>query len=341
MFYVITSVLLSTGQISIRDLNQVAPTDVTQRLTKTVGQSTVEFDALTKRLKELKDPTKKESGETNAEYLDRVNEIFKGRALYIHKMHVMVQENLEAKFRLQAYLDEYKIWAEAVAKELQILPGQYQKRVEDLKAQMSDKTKDIYVLANMIKGETKDNAEKKQLFEAASNLVDEKALETIADRNVRVGKFAALSIDEKETELQKMVNFVKDSNFESDLLSTSIITETKALADVLPKEHLLRIEEMKGVLQKAKDYNLEDRAAEISILARYYGEQLNFVEPDNERDFITILKMDKAAADIEKRLGDFLKLTPGSQSMKLSKDAGLKNILANSLIKDKATEKKP
>jgi hypothetical protein len=331
---------LASNQLDIRPLDQIAPPDVTQKLTKTVGQAAAEFDSLSKRLKELKDPTKKEVGESNAEYLDRVNEIFKGRALYIHKMHLVVQENLEAKYRLQAYLDEYKGWAETLAKELQILPGQYQKRADDLKLQMAEKAYDIYVLSSMIKNETKDDTEKKQLFEIASSMVDDKILSTIADKNVRLAKFASLSISEKEAELQKMVNFMKDSDFESDLLSTNIITETKALADVLPKEHLVRIEEMKGALQKSKDYNLEDRAAEISILALYYGRQLNLVEPDNQKDFITILKMDSAALDIEKTLKDFLKLTPGSQNMKLSKDVGLKNILANSILKDKQAEKK-
>lgn len=331
---------LASNQLEIRPLDQIAPTDVTQKLTKTVGQSAAEFDSLFKRLKELKDPTKKEVGESNAEYLDRVNEIFKGRALYIHKMHLVVQENLEAKFRLQAYLDEYKVWAEALAKELQILPGQFQKRADDLKLQMAEKAYDIYVLSSMIKNETKDDTEKKQLFDFASSMVDDKILSTIADKNVRIAKFASLSISEKEVELQKMVNFMKDSDFEYDLLSTNIITETKALADVLPKEHLVRINEMKGALQKSKDYNLEDKAVEISILAFYYGGQLNLVEPDNQKDFITILKMDNAAIDIEKTLKEFLKLTPGSQNMKLSKDAGLKNILANSILKDKQAEKK-
>ncbi len=331
---------LISDQFTILEPEVIAPPDVTQKLTKTVGQSTSEFEALSKRLKELKDPTKKESGETNAEYLERVNEIFKGRALYIHKMHLLVQENLEAQFKLQEYLVEYKGWAEAVAKELDILPGQYQKRVGEIKSQVLEKARDMCVLADLIKTEIKNVPEKIELFKECSKIVNDKSLAKIADRNIRVSKFATLSISEKETALQKMHNFIKDSNFESNLLTTSIISETKALADILPKEHLVRIEEIRGVLIKAKENNLEDRAAEISILSEYFGKQLDYVEPDNQKDFLTVLKIDKASVDIQKTLNDFLKLTPGSQNMKLSVDIDLEKILDNNIPETKSSETK-
>ena len=316
------------GQAQIRDLDQVAPTDVTEKLNKTVEQTAKDFDELAKKLKELKNPTKKEAGESNAEYLDRVNQIFKGRALYLHKLAVMIQENLEAKFRLQLYLDEYKDWSDAVAAELKILPVNYQKKADELKKELSEAGKDAIVLASIIK--TK-----------ATSIPAE--LDAIEDKNVRIAKFAPLALDKMEEKLEELINKVKDSRYEEELLSTTIITETKELADVLPKEHLNRIAEMKKVLGESKKFALEDRAAEVSILAKYYGAQLSFVEPENEKDFLTILKMDKQSVEIEKKLADFLGLssskTKQSGSLAENKDSTLKSILSDAVRPVKADKK--
>jgi hypothetical protein len=98
---------------------------------------------------------------------------------------------------------------------------------------------------------------------------------------------------------------------------------------------------MKGVLLKSKDYNLEDRAVQVSILANYFGEQLNYVEPENQKDFLTVLKIDNAAEGIEKRLKDFLKLTPGSENMKLPEDRDLEKMLDQINQENKPKDKKP
>ena len=331
------------GQAQIRDLDQVAPTDVTVKLNKTVEQTAKDFDELAKKLKELKNPTKKEAGESNAEYLDRVNQIFKGRALYLHKLAVMIQENLEAKFRLQLYLDEYKDLSDAVAAELKILPVNYQKKADELKKELSEAGKDAIVLASIIKTKATSIPEKKALADAVSLMFDPAELDAIEDKNVRIAKFAPLALDKMEEKLEELINKVKDSRYEEELLSTTIITETKELADVLPKEHLNRIAEMKKVLGESKKFALEDRAAEVSILAKYYGAQLSFVEPENEKDFLTILKMDKQSVEIEKKLADFLGLssskTKQSGSLAENKDSTLKSILSDAVRPVKADKK--
>jgi hypothetical protein len=314
------------------------PIDITQKLTKTASQSSAEFDALLKRLKELKNPSKMEPGETTKEYLSRVNEIFMTRALYVSKLRVIVQDMLESKMKMQGYIDLYKQWAEEVKQELSKLPQQYQAREEELVNKNDEARIDIQVLADMIRIEAAKNKDKEDLIKFINeDVVNEETLKEIEDKNVRLAKFAGLDIEQKESKLLEMIDFFKDSRFEIDLLKNSIITETTELAKVLPGEHLNRIKEMQGIIQKSKDLKLEDQAVQISILAEYYGKQLLFVEPRGEREFLSKLKIEQEMAGNEKKLNEFLELTKSSSS-KFSANKDLK-IMLSTTLKEKKNKK--
>ena len=107
------------------------------------------LETLQKVLKDLGSP-KKKPGEEDAAYLDRVNSTLKGRALAVHLLHQQFERALIAKAEIEAHLNEYENWVDALEKKLAILPAEYSKRAESLGIEITEVSREGLVLASLI-----------------------------------------------------------------------------------------------------------------------------------------------------------------------------------------------
>ncbi len=253
---------------------------ITVGKTQTLNKELAQLEALTNLLKEFGSPAKKLDGEKTPDYLDRVDRTMKARAFAIELIEQQLEKALDAKAQLTAQLKEYQIWVETLAKQLDELPKEYQQRTDKLREDLTELGRDGQVLAFLLhkaataEGDTAKAAEYSGDFQDPNgrNLLD-----ALPDRASREAKFASLSTEDLEDRYAQVAGQLVDKEYERDLLLSHVIVETKELAEILPEEHRKMVKEAQAVLEKSKD--LEDRSAQVSVLAKYVYDNLKVVNP--------------------------------------------------------------
>jgi hypothetical protein len=304
-----------------------APKTVEKKV-KDLGEKVATLESLRKRLESLGSPTQRQPGEAEEAYALRVDRILKARALYVHLLHQQTQDALEAKFAAEAYLEDYRVWADGLAKALQITAETYRKRAAKMEADTAELEQDLIVLAHLI------HEEDPKLAKQMDQLYDKELLAAVKDRAGREEKFKKLKPEERVAKLDETVAAIKDNQFELRLLNGTAIRETAALANYLPDAHAKALKQLEDALSNNRRelLNLEDRAAQVSILAKYALDNLAFVRPDNAKGGRPPLPGELAAAEekIRKGLNIYLNLCsekPGVSQLEPEAAADLKTQL--------------
>lgn len=251
---------------------------LTKQKTEALTGGLDKLKKLGEQLEKLGSPAKKLPDEDTPAYLLRVDRILKGRALYIHLLHQQIQTTLEARYELEAYLDDYKAWSETLSSEIQKQLEKHRQRARTLELRVEEAKKDILVLANHLAAKAEDAETKK----AMADIVDKELLGQVTDAATREAKFAQKSVEDKKLDLDRLIKEVKDGLFEIDVIDRSVLPETTELAGILPPEHEKAVKLLETTLtkNKAELSGLEEEAVKLSILAKYAGDGLKMARPD-------------------------------------------------------------
>lgn len=299
---------------------------LTEQKAKSLTDGLTKLDSLRKQLDKLGSPAKKLPNEETLEYLLRVDRILKGRALYVHLLHQQIQSTLEARYELEAYLDDYKAWSETLSSEVQKQLEKHRQRARDLELKVEDAKKDIVILAKQLAAQTED----KETKELMTGLADKELLDAVKDAPAREAKFAELSVEDKKLALDRLFKDVKDGLFEVDVIDRSVLPETTELAGILPPEHEKAIKLLETTLTKNKAAlsGLEDEAAKLSILAKYAGDGLKMARPDSAGTSNPLLPQVQAQEkEIQGALKGYQQLTGQQPGIGYSSATDLKALL--------------
>ncbi len=266
----------------------MAPTDVelTESKVEALSRELQQLEALTGVLQELGSPAEKEAGEETQEYLERVDVTMKARGMAVHLIHQQLERALDAKFQLAAQIDDYERWIQQLEAGLPDFRDRYRQRAEVLEGQATELRYDGMVLAELLHNAAREAGDQATADRYAVEFTMEggvNLLEGLADREARRARFADLERAELEVRYASIEDQIVDLDFERRLLATHAILETEMLADLLPREHREMLRAAQDVLAVSKD--LEDRAAQVSIIARYVFDNLQLVNryPDAMR----------------------------------------------------------
>jgi len=283
------------------------------RKTEVLNERLVRINDLADKIEKLGDPAKKAADESTDEYLKRVDRIFKGRALFIGELHQEMQVVLEAKAQLELYLERYERFVKRAEDFLGKRPTQLREEVVSLQKKGDEAIKDAAVLREMLLTEGKADAKLVERMNAEPYKDLPKAAE-VADRATRESKYAALTLHEKEDKLADLVGVVIDSAFEVNLLNKTFIPESEDLKAILPAEHTKALGAIRETFDKNKGQLavLENKAAQLSILAKHHAENLALVRPDfagGKDPLERMLEIRKKVAESAPAMDRFLRAT--------------------------------
>jgi hypothetical protein len=289
-----------------------APADVelTESKVEALSKELKQLESLTKVLKELGSPAQKQPGEDAKAHLERVDVTMKARGMAIHLIHQQLERALDAKFQLAAQIDDYEQWIRKLEAGLPEFKEKYQKRAGDLETQVLELQRDGMVLASLLYDAALaagDQAAAERykvefMLEGGVNLLD-----SVPDAAARRAKFSGKDRGNLEAEYRGIEDQVVDLDFERRLLATHAILETEALAGLLPQEHREMLKAAQDALAASKD--LEDRSAQISIIARYVFDNLQLVNryPDAlRRSFVLQTKVVPELPKIEEAVDSLI-----------------------------------
>ncbi len=293
--------------------SDLAPADIAIRKTDVISDRLVRINEIAEKLEKLGDPAKKGADESTQEYLKRVDRIFKGRALFIVELHQEMQVVLEAKAQLDLYLERYERFVKRAEDYLGKRSTTLREEVVGLQKRGDEAIKDGAVLREMVLTEGKDNKTLVARLNAEPYKDLPKAAD-VADRATRESKFAGLNLKEKEDKLEELVGVVIDSAFEVNLLNRTFIPESEDLRAILPAEHTKALGAIRETFDKNKGQLavLENRAAQLSILAKYHRDNLQLVRPDlagGKDPLERMLEIRKKVADSAPAMDRFLRAT--------------------------------
>lgn len=236
-------------------------------------------------LKNLGSPIVKEPGESNEQFLHRVDLILKGRAYAVTLIGQQMERALDARFQLQEELAQYEEWAEAVDAQLKLLPESYRRQREKLEQDFAAARPDGIVLAWLLYEENKESdpeaaRDYQPHFDSVDPVTGKTLIDSISDADTRAEKFSAMTTEEKQAAFEKTINKLVDAEFEIELLNKVVILEAEGFRDILPKEHQEAIGTARSLLKDNEDLrSLDDRAAQVAIIAKYTSQNLNLVQP--------------------------------------------------------------
>ena len=278
----LNTVALAQAEVAEPALPEYRDEDLqlTEKKIEVLDEEMEKLAGLTQVLQELGSPSKKDPGESTRVYLERVDSTMKARGMAVHLLHQQLERALEAKVQLEAQIDEYEDWVEAIGRQLDAYPKQYQARAESLDQEVLELRRDGMILAFLLHKEASKRRDEEAIKDYASQFIADDGgnlLDTLADREARQEKFEERPEDELTSLYQDVASQVLDKSFERDLLTSHVILETEELSEILPAEHRQMVRQARDVLEQSKD--LEDRSSQVSVIARYVFDNLQLVSP--------------------------------------------------------------
>lgn len=310
--------------------------DIAIRKTDVISERLTRINQIAEKLEKFGDPAKKSPDETTEEYLKRVDRIFKARALFIIELHQEMQTVLEAKAQLDLYVDKYKRFVKRAEEFLGKRPSQLRQEVVDLQKKGDEALKDAAVLREMILTEGKDNAELVAQMNGKPYSDLPKSSE-VSDASERMQKYTSLNLALKQDKLSELIGVVVDSAFEVNLLNNTFIPESEDLKAILPSEHTKALAAIESTLAKNKGQMamLEDKAAQLSILAKRHGENLSLVRPssiEGKEPLQRLLEIGKMEAALAPSMDKFLRATK-AQTLSVEGGGGLSSAIKTLQLK--------
>ncbi|MCY2937023.1 MAG: hypothetical protein NTV55_01510 [Planctomycetota bacterium] len=323
LIFLVSMCVVSQELKQPKNINQAVPLEVTTTLLRSMDDSTAEIESLRKKLADLKSPASKEVGEDDQQYITRVNQIFKIRAIYLSKISVVIEENLMTQYRMKVYVKTYEEWLNSLKDNLQVQIVEDKKEAVDLDEQIKSINDEAIVLQNMIyenakpedKKDLKDDGyDRKEEYDALPNK------QTLKEKltNWKDEKGNTLDLEKQKVKWQEnladLAKALSDKTFKKDFLLT-YSKETEGLAVNLPAAHQERFKSLKKAFDTAQGMSLENRGAQVAIMAFYYHKRLQCIEPevlpgDEDNTIVQELRLKKEGAFVEKELSDFLKEKP-------------------------------
>lgn len=352
--FVASSILVLAFSYEIKVRAQTAPkvssgislpdVEATQKKVEVLKVGDKNVEDLLNKLKELGDPATRKDNESDQQYILRAERILKGRALYVHFAHQEMQRVLEAKFGAEMVLDDYDSWVKTRLIALEASKAIYGQQANNIRKIRDELGFDAVILAKLISDNTefkkkseeeKDKIEKEKgmsvsvspevvelrnLIKAVDNDrggIENLRFKKIIDNQVRAEKYKTLSVEEMKKRYYDFKKKYKDTDFEFSYLSKAVIPENQKLAVSLPKAHEKILSNLKSSFEsnKALFEGLDDRAVQLSVIAKYTRENLGLVSSIKDVADATdaLIKLNNSEKAIKEMLAKFLSL-PGQLS---------------------------
>ena len=275
------------------------------RASRQLSAALQQVDVIDKRLKELKDLTKREDGEPEQHYIERVERGIKLRTLRIHLLDQEVERALAAKYAMEDACQAYRQWCETQIKGGEEVTKKLQAELAKLNKDVADRMADVIVLAGLIKQQ----AEREQNAKVAREMTrwcTETRMKAVERRAEREAAFANLAtLGDKQTKFDELRASLEEATLIARDYEHEYIPESQAFNKDLPAAHKVAFAALEDAL-KTNDkglHKLELTATRLAIRARFTQELLRKLRPREIGD--TIGKLDlKDADEVVKRITD-------------------------------------
>ena len=266
---------------------------VTEKRSEYFKETLSELDKTAEWLDRLGDPRKKETGESTDDYFDRVKSIYQHRARLLILLQWEYEEALEIRYELEADLKEYTGQLLEEDDKSKQRHAQLLKRKEELRRKRADARDELavvgFLLRDALKKEEralekkpeKTRRDKDHLADLQKQIKEleaaRKEAPSVANRQGREAKYENYTTEQLQTAVRAAISQVKDADFESRYLENHVLNETPQVFENLLGERYYRILQDANKLV-TQTRVMEDRAAQVAILARYVREDLRSID---------------------------------------------------------------
>ena len=304
--------------------------EITEQRTEYLRESLQELQRITAWLEDLGDPAIKEPNESTDAYFERVEGFFRHRAQLLILLHWEYEEALETRYSLEADLKEYTYRINNAQKDSDRRFEDLKNRKDELQAETEvGRIEGIVatdVLRRALETEEKELSEKadktpqgeEQLATIRGEIGElafvKQAIALVADRQTREDRYTGMTAAQLRQAVETLRKKVVDSSFESRYLETHVLVESpKLLEQILGEDRSALIKAANDLLGQSRE--IEDRAAQVAIMAKYVREDLNTIA-----DMVGLVELRVALQQIlddEKIRAPVLEKIVGKQSGRL------------------------
>jgi hypothetical protein len=265
--------------------------DVTRNRVEQVEAKIKEINRLTETLRKIRQEIGPQGTQNINEYVAHSLLILKTRAVILVKMQQVCKEALEAKYALEATLEDYNLWldaAQAASKQRDLAREQ---NVKKLRAEAALAEQEFHIIARNLqrmlqerrKG-TKDEAELAQIDDHLARLAAYfEALKksgfvprTNADLEKKYGDMEADQYKALEKRLEVVEDIYSDKTYEAEFIEKNVLGSTSDLLNKLNDGRKEQLERARKLLDESR--KLETIAVEVSIASKHIREMLSELE---------------------------------------------------------------